>query len=64
MKVRIIKKIFFRDDSFGRLIKIIRPVVQIRKFGIWVTTKEFLNYFKEEAEYEAKKLYESLTKKK
>ena len=63
MNVRIINKELIRDD-FSKLIRIIRPVVQIKKFGVWVTVKEFFNYFKDEAEYEARKLYESLTKKK
>jgi hypothetical protein len=62
MNVRIINKELIKDES-SRLVKIIRPVVQINKSGVWVTVKEFFNYFKEEAEYEAKKLYESLIKK-
>ena len=62
MNVRIINKELIRDE-FLRLIKITRPVVQIKKSGVWVTVKEFLNYFKEEAEEEAQKLYNSLIKK-
>jgi hypothetical protein len=62
MNVRIINKELIKDES-SRLIKIIRPVVQIKKSGVWTTVKEFFNYFKDEAEYEAKKLYESLIKK-
>ena len=62
MNVRIINKELIRDE-FSRLIKITRPVVQINKSGVWITVGEFFNYFKEEAESEAKKLYESLIKK-
>ena len=62
MNVRIINKELIRDE-FSRLIKITRPVVQINKSGVWVTVEEFFNYFKEEAERDAKKLYESLIKK-
>lgn len=62
MNVRIINKELIKDE-FSRLIKITRPVVQIKKSGVWVTVKEFLNYFKEEAEEEAQKLYNSLIKK-
>lgn len=62
MNVRIINKELIRD-VFSRLIKITRPVVQINKSGVWITVKEFFNYFKDEAESEAKKLYESLIKK-
>ena len=62
MNVRIINKELIKDE-FSRLIKITRPVVQIKKSGVWVTVKEFFNYFKDEAESEAKKLYESLIKK-
>lgn len=62
MNVRIINKEIIKDD-FSKLIKITRPVVQIKKSGVWVTVKECLNYFKEEAEYEAKRLYDSLIKK-
>lgn len=62
MNVRIINKEIIKDD-FSKLIKMTRPVVQIKKSGVWVTVKEFFNYFKDEAEYEAKKLYESLIKK-
>ena len=62
MNVRIINKEIIKDD-FSKLIKITRPIVQIKKFGVWVTVKEFLNYFKDEAERDAKKFYESLIKK-
>ena len=62
MNVRIINKEIIRDE-FSRLIKMTRPAVQVWKSGAWVTVKEFFNYFKEEAEYEAKKFYESLIKK-
>lgn len=62
MNVRIINREIIKDD-FSKLIKITRPVVQIKKSGVWVTVKEFLNYFKEEAERDAKRLYESLIKK-
>ena len=62
MNVRIINKELIRDE-FSRLIKITRPVVQINKSGVWITVKEFFNYFNDEAESEAKKLYESLIKK-
>lgn len=62
MNVRIINKELIRDE-FSRLVKITRPIVQIKKAGVWVTVKEFFNYFKEEAESEAKQLYESLIKK-
>lgn len=62
MNVRIINKELIRDE-FSRLVKITRPIVQIKKAEVWVTVKEFFNYFKDEAESEAKKLYESLIKK-
>ena len=62
MNVRIINKELIRDE-FSRLIKITRPIVQIKKAEVWVTVKEFFNYFKDEAESEAKKFYESLIKK-
>ena len=62
MEVRIINKELIRDEVY-RLVRIIRPVVQIKKCGVWVTAKEFLNYFKDEAEKEAKKLYDSLINK-
>ena len=62
MNVRIINKELIKDE-FSRLVKITRPIVQIKKSGVWVTVKEFLNYFKEEAKEEAKKLYNSLIKK-
>ena len=62
MNVRIINKELIKDE-FSRLIKITRPVVQIKKSGVWVTVREFFNYFKEEAESEAKQLYELLIKK-
>ena len=62
MNVRIINKEIIKDD-FSKLIKITRPVVQIKKSGVWVTVKEFLNYFKDEAERDAKKFYESLINK-
>ena len=62
MNVRIINKEIIKDD-FSKLIKMTRPVVQIKKSGVWVTVKEFLNYFKDEAERDAKKFYESLIKK-
>lgn len=62
MNVRIINKEIIKDD-FSKLIKMTRPVVQIKKSGVWVTVKEFLNYFKDEAERDAKKFYESLINK-
>ena len=62
MNVRIINKEIIKDD-FSKLIKITRPVVQIKKSEVWVTVKEFLNYFKDEAERDAKKFYESLINK-
>lgn len=63
MNVRIIRRKILRDESFGRVVEMLRPVVQINKSGAWVTVKEFLNYFKDEAEEEAQKLYNSLIKK-
>lgn len=62
MNVRIINKEIIKDD-FSKLVKITRPIVQIKKSGVWVTVKECFNYFKEEAEFEAKRLYNSLIKK-
>ena len=59
MNVRIINKEIIKDE-FSRLIKMTRPVVQINKSGVWVTVKEFLNYFKDEAEEEARRLYNLL----
>ena len=63
MNVRIIRRKIFRDESFGRVVEMLRPVVQVKISGVWVTVKEFLNYFKDEAEEEAKKLYNRLKSK-
>ena len=64
MNVRIIYKEYIKEEA-SKFFRMIRPVVQTRTkvTEAWVTVKEFLNYYKDEAEKEAQKLYNSLIKK-
>ena len=66
-KFRITHKTFYRDDTttedYPVITKVERPVVQVKILWFWFTIKEFVHYFRIDAEEQAKKLYECLTNK-
>lgn len=49
------------DDEDGVLLKLYRPVVQIKILFFWITLKEFNWYNKHVAESQARKFYNCLT---
>lgn len=65
MKCRIIYKTFYVDcsneEEYPVIMKIERPIVQIKFFFIWHSIKKFVNYDREDAKRQAEKLYNCLT---